>query len=183
VPAQFLETRDIPLAELTPFPGNARRGNVSKIRESIRKNGQYRSLVVRHVPDGLIILAGNHTFQALRAEGSPTARCEVIRCDDDEARRINLADNRLSDMAEDDPDALVELLSYLEGDYEGTGWTQEAVDKLIDPPIPDSADLDPGEDKYQEQYGVIVVCEDEAGQQQVYEELQGAGYNVKVVTT
>lgn len=40
---------------------------------------------------------------------------------------------------------------------------------------------DPGEDRYQEQYGVIVVCESQAEQQLVNEDLQGNGYTCKVV--
>jgi hypothetical protein len=131
LPAQWVETGEIPVGDLTRFPGNARRGNVAKIRESIKANGQYRSLVVRQCDDGLIILAGNHTYDALCAEGHPTARCEVITCTDREARKINIADNRLSDLALDDNDALVELLSYLDEDYEGTGYTQENIDFLL----------------------------------------------------
>jgi DNA modification methylase len=134
VPVTFTGTRDIPITDLTRFPGNARRGNVAEIRKSIRRHGQYRAIVVRDCPDGLVILAGNHTRDALEAEGHESARCEVITCTDDEARRVNLADNRLSDMAVDDSDALAELLSYLDGDYDGTGWTEEDVDALITPP-------------------------------------------------
>ena len=132
MPARFVETRDVPLDQLTRFPGNARRGNVAEIRKSIRANGQYRSLVVRQDEEGrLVILAGNHTYDALSAEGHPTARCEVIECSEREARKINLADNRLSDLAVDDNDALVELLSYLDGDYDGTGFVQEDIDFLL----------------------------------------------------
>ena len=36
-----------------------------------------------------------------------------------------------------DDDALVELLSYLDGDYEGTGWSEEDVSALIEPPGPE----------------------------------------------
>jgi len=151
VPAQWIETREIPLGELTPFPGNARRGNVEQIRKSIRANGQYRSLVVRKTDEGLIILAGNHTFQALGAEGSKTARCEVIDCTDHEARKINLADNRIPELAVDDADALTELLSYLDDDYEGTGWTEEEVNRFVGLDLPEGfkefgADDDPGDE-------------------------------------
>lgn len=134
MPVEFIETRDVPLESLTPFPGNARRGDVSAIQESLRRNGQYRALVVREVDNQLVILAGNHTFAALQAEGRQTARCEILRCTDNEARRINLADNRLSELGTYDDDALAELLSYLDGDYEGTGWTEEDVEALITPP-------------------------------------------------
>ena len=36
---------------------------------------------------------------------------------------------------------------------------------------------------YREQYGVIVVCKDEATQKQIYAELAGRGLKCKVVTT
>jgi ParB-like chromosome segregation protein Spo0J len=133
--------RDIPVADLTPFPGNPRRGNTAEIRASIRRLGQYRTVVVRDTGDTLTILAGNHTVQALQAEGHQTARCEIIQCDDDEARRVNLADNRLAELGGYDDDALVEILSYLDDDYEGTGWTEEDVRKLIDVP-----DFEPEDD-------------------------------------
>lgn len=144
--ATYVRTADIPLDELTPFPGNAKRGDVEQIRASLRKNGQYRSLVVREIPNGpLIVLAGNHTMQALTAEGRETARCEIVLCDDDTARRINLADNRTAELGAYDNDALAELLSYLDGDYEGTGYTEEDVEALITP-LEDADDLDGADD-------------------------------------
>jgi 1-aminocyclopropane-1-carboxylate deaminase/D-cysteine desulfhydrase-like pyridoxal-dependent ACC family enzyme len=165
--AVYVETRDVPLDELTPFPGNAKRGNPLEILRSLRRNGQYRGLVVRRIPDGpLIVLAGNHTMQALQLHGAgrceyaddekkpcamcaggswdgTTARCEIIVCDDDEARRINIADNRLAELGGYDNDALAELLSYMDGDYEGTGYNDEEVMALITPP--DLDDLDGGD--------------------------------------
>lgn len=84
-------------------------------------------------------MAGNHTADALAAEGHQTARCEVIQCTDDEAVRINLSDNRLGELPGPDgfrydDDELVQLLSYLDDDYEGTGWSAEDVEALITPP-------------------------------------------------
>jgi hypothetical protein len=130
--------RQVALADLTRFPGNARRGNVPEIRKSVARLGQYRAIVVRDTGTGLVILAGNHTADALAAEGHETARCEVIECDDDEARRISLADNRLGELPSPetgeryDGEALAELLSQLDGDYDGTGWDVYDVDNLAD---------------------------------------------------
>jgi len=182
----YTTTADIPLTDLDRFPGNAKRGDIEAIRASIRRHGQYRSLVVRDTDNGrYTILAGNHTHDAIRAEGHPTARCEVIQCSDDEARRINLADNRLSDLGAYDHDALTELLSYLDDDYDGTGYTASDVEQLITPPdIPETADeLANTEDTYREQYGVIIVCPTEADQQATYERLTDEGYACRVVTT
>lgn len=139
MPATWLRTCELPLADLTRFPGNARRGNVEEIRASLRRNGQYRALVVRQCPDGQhVILAGNHTADALQAEGHADARCEVIGCTDDEARRINLADNRTGELPDPDTgeryddEALAELLAALDGDLEGTGFDVYGLDDLAD---------------------------------------------------
>lgn len=43
-------------------------------------------------------------------------------------------------MAGDDPDALLELLSYLDGDLDGSGWTETDIELMITPP-PDLDDL------------------------------------------
>ena len=136
MPATWVATRDLEIASLTRFPGNARRGNTAEIRKSIKRHGQYRAIVVRAHDGQHTILAGNHTADALQAEGHATARCEVIECSDDEAVRINLSDNRLGELPGPDgfrydDDDLVQLLSYLDDDYEGTGWTAEDVEALI----------------------------------------------------
>ncbi|MFJ4966097.1 DNA methyltransferase [Streptomyces sp. NPDC088729] len=143
----FVATRDIPFEQLDRFDGNARRGDVDAIRASIRRHGQYRSLVVRATgEDRYMILAGNHTHDALKAEGHATARCEIIECDDDQARRINLADNKLAELGTYDTDALAELLTYLDGDLEGTGYSDADVSELLgtdteDEPLTDVDDI------------------------------------------
>ena len=142
MPASFVAVRDIPLGDLTRFPGNPRRGDVAAIRSSLRRHGQYRSLVVRDTGSGLVVLAGNHTLDALTAEGSGSARCEVLTCTDDEARRINLADNRLAELGGYEDADLAALLSGLDGDFAGTGWAQEDLDALLGEPDPPDGDPD-----------------------------------------
>ena len=36
-----------------------------------------------------------------------------------------------------DDDALVELLSYLDDDYEGTGWSGSEVERMVNPELPE----------------------------------------------
>jgi hypothetical protein len=72
-----LGERDIDIAALTYFPGNARRGNVDEIRKSVRRLGQYRSVAVRDTGTELVILAGNHTVRAMQAEGFEMVHCGV----------------------------------------------------------------------------------------------------------
>lgn len=129
---EYIETRMIPLAQLQPFPGNARRGNREKLVESLEANGQYRSLVVRRTDDGEhIVLAGNNTLAALEYRGDATARCEIVSCDDATALRVNLVDNKANDDATYDDEARSRLLELLDGEITGTGYTEDEVDSII----------------------------------------------------
>ncbi|GAA4085294.1 ParB/RepB/Spo0J family partition protein [Actinomadura miaoliensis] len=126
----WLRTDVVPVDSLTPMPGNPRRGVVEEIRGSIRRHGQYRSLVVRDTGEQLVILAGNHTLKALVAEGHTEVRCEIVQCDDDTARRINIGDNRLHDLGGYDDDELTRILQELP-DLDATGYTGEDLDELL----------------------------------------------------
>jgi hypothetical protein len=131
----------------------------------LRRHGQYRSLVVRDTGSALVVLAGNHTRDALDAEGHGTARCEVIQCSDDEARRINLADNRLAELGGYDDADLAALLEGLDGDFDGTGWTLEDLDALGVPdfePEDDSPRLDELEPKFCPKCGYDTANDPEA---------------------
>jgi DNA modification methylase len=132
VTVRYLATEDVPLAGLVQFPGNARRGDLGAIRASVARHGQYRSIVVRQLADGgRVIVAGNHTALALAAEGHESVRVDLIECDDGEARRINLADNRLAELGGYDDAALADLLASLDGDFGGTGWAAEDLAALL----------------------------------------------------
>lgn len=128
---EYIETRMVPLDELEPFPGNARRGNRARLVESLEANGQYRSLIVRRTDDGLVVLAGNNTMDALEEKGETEARCEIVRCDDATALRVNLVDNKTNDEATYDDRARAALLELLDGEITGTGYDEEEVDSII----------------------------------------------------
>ncbi|MBC9731155.1 ParB/Srx family N-terminal domain-containing protein [Streptomyces sp. TRM68367] len=180
--ATHLRTAFLSLEELTPFPGNAKRGDVDAILASLRRNGQYRSLVVREEAGGrLVVLAGNHTMQAIAKHGpgdcgtsgcgvcnnepswEPGARCEILTCDDQTATAINVADNRTADKGAYDYDALSELLASLD-DLDGTGYTDqdlEDITNLLAAPPDEVQELtekhgEPNEDVFRPQIKVTV---------------------------
>jgi hypothetical protein len=151
-------TEQVSLEDLTPFPGNARRGNVERILDSLRANGQYKPLTVRRQGETLTILAGNHTYLALlRHEESgrdacqdwelandrpcqlcinvdsddPTALAHLIECDDDTAKRINLVDNKSADDGTYDDEAVAAILGSLEGGVVGTGYSDDEADSIL----------------------------------------------------
>lgn len=128
---EYIETKMVPLAELTPFPGNARLGNRKKLVESLEENGQYRSLIVRQAGLDLVVLAGNNTMAALEERGDTLARCEIVTCDDATALRVNLVDNKSNDEATYDDAARARLLDLLDGELSGTGYEEDEVDAIL----------------------------------------------------
>lgn len=165
---RFLETAEVPITTLTPFAGNARRGDLEAIRESLRVSGQYRSIVVRRVPARGrrpaqdVILAGNHTTLALQAEGHTVVRAEIIDCTDAEARRINLADNRTGELGTYDAAALLRLLDQAhndDGGLLGTGFTEDAYRELVDKAMASGAGGAPDEfPEYDEAVDTQYAC-------------------------
>jgi site-specific DNA-methyltransferase (adenine-specific) len=125
-----LTVRDTPIAELKPFPNNPRRGDLEALRESLRENSQYKPIVVSS--DG-VILAGNHTYQAARAEGWTTLSAVHLEIDSKsyEARRIVAADNRIAERGNQDQGELAALLQSLDGNLEGTGYAERDLERLL----------------------------------------------------
>ena len=129
---EYVQTIMVPLADLTPYPGNARHGDRARLVESLEENGQYRSLVVREMTDGsLVVLAGNNTLAALEHRGDEAARCEILRCDDATALRVNLVDNASNDRATYDETARAALIAALDGAVAGSGYTEDEADAIL----------------------------------------------------
>lgn len=116
------------LSELKPHPDNPREGDVGAIHQSIEATGFYGALVVQKSTGH--VLAGNHRLQAALHAGAKTLPVIEVDCDDETARRIMLADNRTSDLATYDTDALIASLTAL-GDLDGTGYDGDDLDALI----------------------------------------------------
>jgi ParB-like nuclease domain len=129
MPSLLRQIERVPVASLELYPGNPRRGNVDAIASSLQENQQYAPIIVQQ--STRYVLAGNHTLRAARSLGWPEVDAVFVDVDDTQARKILLSANRTSDLAVDDPDALAELLSYLDGDYAGTGWAEEDVSRLV----------------------------------------------------
>src|SRR5439155_16353369 len=124
--ATILETRTVSIEGLKPYARNARRGDVEAIAASLRVHGQYRPIVVRAATNE--VLAGNHTLKAAQEEGWDEILATFISCSEEEAKRIVLVDNRASDLATYENEALADLLQELPS-LDGTGYDQAALDE------------------------------------------------------
>lgn len=148
----------VPCDSLAPYPGNARRGNVEAIADSLLAHGQYRPIVVRRA--GAVVLAGNHTLAAAKRLGWATIQVVWVDVDDDQARRIVVADNRLSELGHDDQAVLADLLAGLP-DLVGTGFTAADVGRLaaqVDAP----PGLNVADRPWSAKFGALEVDLDEA---------------------
>ncbi len=121
---------------LVPYHGNPRKGDVEAIRTSIRANGFFGALVVRKSTRE--ILVGNHRFRAGVAEGMTAFPVNLVDVDDEQARKILLADNRTGDLGTYDQAVLDALLRDIVTDaddavaaLDGTGFSAAEVDALL----------------------------------------------------
>ncbi|MER5917803.1 ParB N-terminal domain-containing protein [Streptomyces sp. NPDC001982] len=134
----------VPVDDLTEYHRNPRNGDVDAIAESLRVNGQYKAIVVNrgtHTGRPNEILAGNHTWAAAKQLGWEQIAATWVDVSDEDAARIVVVDNRTSDLAGYDSDLLADILEELP-DLDGTGYDQNALDKLLDHrALPDTIDL------------------------------------------
>lgn len=117
---------------LQPHPRNVRQGDIGAICESLKTHGQYRPIVVQQSTNHII--AGNHTYKACKALKWKQIACTYIDCDDEQALRIMLVDNKANDQATYDDAQLAQLLTELSNTndaLQGTGFDLDDIEQLI----------------------------------------------------
>lgn len=165
----------VSISELRFYPGNARRGDIDLIAESLGKLGQYKPIVVNK--DGTI-LAGNHTVMAAQRLGWETIDVHRVDVDDDTAKRIVIVDNKANDQSTYDVEDLVNLLTELPT-LEATGFTRDEVDQLLESLDDIDADIPerPAEPT-PEGFNLLVECENAEEQARIKARLLAEGVTV-----
>lgn len=135
-----LTVQQVPVSSLALLPGNPREGDIGAVAESMRVNGVYQPIIVNEgtlTGRPLEVIAGNHRAQAAQQLGHETIPAIILDLTDEAAARLALADNRTSDLATQDTDALALMLQQLP-DLLGTGYDGDDLDQLLaDPVIPE----------------------------------------------
>lgn len=164
------------IAELKFYPGNARRGDVDLIADSLSKLGQYKPIVVN--ADGTI-LSGNHTTMAAQRLGWETIDVHRVDVDEDTAKRILLIDNKANDQSTYDVEELVNLLTELPN-LDATGFTRDEVDDLLETldALDDEDIPEPPKDPQPEGYNLLVECDNAEEQQRIKSRLLAEGITV-----
>jgi ParB-like chromosome segregation protein Spo0J len=119
--------QSVTISSLTAYPTNPRRGDIDAIASSLTAHGQYRPIVVQTSTN--FVLAGNHTLKAAKKLGWKKIKAVLVDVDDETAKKIVLADNRLTDLAAYNEPLLKSLLQALP-ELDGTGFSQSEVETL-----------------------------------------------------
>lgn len=166
---------------LKPYANNAKvhsAEQIEQIKNSIRQFSFNDPIAVWH--DNVIIEGHGRLLAVMEMDEIDTV--PIIRLDgltDEQRRRYMLVHNQLTMNSGWDEDLLSIELDDIGIDMSEFGFDMGAQDG-------DEDGQEPSDDtgfNYKEQYGVIVMCADEADQEQVYNRLVGEGYECKVVAT
>jgi len=174
----------VPIDQVTPDPTNARRHparNLEIIKTSLAGFGQQKPIVIDK--DG-VCLAGNGTLMAAWALGWSHIAAVRSTLHGVEASAFGIADNRATDTSEWEPRVLAEHLAALQNneqvDHLLTGFTDMDIERTVDeamglaPQLPDV--------QIDESHQVLVACNDEADQRELYGRLTQDGFQCRVLT-
>lgn len=174
-----------PISQLKFYPGNARRGDIDLIAESLERLGQYKPVVVNtggKEPElANTILAGNHTVMAAQRLGWDSVDVHLVDLDADTAKRVVIVDNRSNDVSTYDAEELVNLLTELP-DLEATGFDRDELDAMLealddlDEEAPDRP-ADPKPDGF----NLLIECDSVEEQQRIKSRLLAEGVTVSEV--
>lgn len=116
-----LVVQQLDVHSIEQHPENANNGDVDAIVESIQINGYYQPIVVQ--ASTRYVIVGNHRYLAAMKSGSPVVPGFVLKLTDVEAKRMMIADNRLTRMGYDDEAQLLNLLDQLHSTDDGLAGT------------------------------------------------------------
>lgn len=178
-----MDIKMVKIDDIVPYENNAKKhpdDQVEHIANSIKEFGFRQPLVIDK--DNVVVIGHG---RLLAAKKLGMTEVPAIRADDLTGAQINalrLADNKTNE-SEWDFDALEEELADLSIDFDMSEFGFDMSDGNGDadggePPLSTEQSFN-----YQEQYGVIVMCKDEAEQEAIYNRLIGEGFECKVVAT
>lgn len=177
-----MDIKMININDVIPYEKNAKKHpeeQVEYIANSIKRFGWKQPIVIDKEN---VVVVGHGRLLAAQKLGYE--QVPVLYADDlteDEIKAFRLADNKTNEsdwdfelldleLEELEPIEDIDMGDFGFGEPEGGGGEQGATDTESSSGF-----------NYQEQYGVIVMCEDEPEQETVYNRLTGEGYTCKVV--
>jgi hypothetical protein len=177
------DLRRVRASDLRPNPRNWRTHPAEQriaLRGLLAEVGYAGALLARELPDGALMLIDGH----LRAETTPDATVPVLVLDVDEqeADKILLTHDPVAAMAAASDEQLQSLLADVQTEsaavrtlLDGLSLSNEAEAIVATP-------QDRPEVAVPESYQVVVECDDEEDQRNVFERMRREGYRCRVLT-
>ena len=138
------------IGSIKPWPGNPRTNEaaVDAVLASMKRFGFGSPIVARE--GDRVIIAGHTRHEAAKRLGLDKVPVRFMPLDPAQARALNLADNKLGELAGWDEAALADVLEELEADgldLAGLGWSDDELEQLLKPepepePEPDTSNDD-----------------------------------------
>lgn len=174
-----MEVFEIKIDNIKPYENNPRtiERAIDKVAESIKEFGFKVPIIV---DKDNVIVAGHTRLEAAKKIGLETVPC--IKADDltpEQIKAFRLADNKVAEFAIWDMEKLEFELAQIETinmGYFGFEESENATDE--EPEFETEQTFN-----YEPEFGVIVICQDEEEQKEVFEKLTAKGYDCKEVTT
>ena len=183
-----LNVKMMPIGDVVPYEKNPRLNDqaVDAVASSIREFGFKVPIVVDSKG---VVVSGHTRLKAAKTLGLDDVPVIVADdLDDTKIKAFRLADNKVAELADWDESLLIKELEELDDlnydmgqfefeldldDADGNGSDGDGSDDMGD--IPDNINV-------METFALNVIVKDEAEQAELYEEMLGRGYEVKVVS-
>ena len=179
--AEPLRGLAVPIADLVDDENNARshdEKNLASIAASLAEFGQLKPIVVN--ANGMVIVAGHGTVAAAKRLNWTHVAAVVKAMTEADHRGFAIADNRTAELAEWDVAMLTASAALIAGE------NRLLYEELQLAEVVDLGEQNEPEEKkgvgIETAYQVVVECEGEEEQREVYEELTAGGRECRVLT-
>ena len=152
---------------------------IGEVAKSIRRFGFGAPILARRNGE---IIAGHTRWEAAKKLGLDRVPVRFLDLDPAEAHLLALADNKLGEVADWDDERLAAIVNLMQSEgvdvTTGTGFDDEAIDKIVASLDTEGAEAEPELDASLG-YKLVVDCKDERDQAMLLERLEADGYSCK----
>ncbi len=174
---RIIDFRRVPAKQLTPHPKNWRSHPEDQrkvLGGVLAEIGYADALLAREMPDGSLQLIDGH----LRAEATPDQDVPVLLLDlnDSETEKLLTLFDPISAMASSNKELLEELVASIETSNESLQKFLEELSLQNEPLMPSEKDI-----TVPTLFQILIDCENETQQRELYEELSDRGVAIKIL--
>lgn len=176
-----MEIKMISVNDLIEYGNNPRvisNDAVDKVATSIREFGFKVPIIV---DEDNVVVAGHTRRKAAISLGIEEVPVVVANdLTEEQVKAFRLADNRVTEFSEWDFEKLEEEINNIENEF--TGFSAEDIEEQFGDDNEEEEIFDDVGDNLKETMEVIIECEDEKTQQELYERMTEEGYKCRVLT-